>query len=325
MMDFREKIKRELKVLSLENKEKKNSHVSIKEGIKKTLNIKDKIKRTPVVGSIAWYFYNLLKSPFKIRNLFEEFKYLKSEFHDMKNSFELIRDDLSFRYTEPEEYMILSLSGFIRRRDSTENFYAFFEDIFRGEDIQKRVKKYVSFIEESTSKMDTKATFLDIGCGRGEFLKVLKDSGIDVKGVEINNEYVADLKKEGFNVYCGDGIEYLKTLPDNSLLGVSAIHVIEHLEFERLKEFIEVSYKKIKSQGLMIVETPNPKCSVALANFYIDFTHIRPYPYELVCFLFELAGFRDIKLILSSPADRAFRTGNPSGDYMDYAIIGFKE
>ncbi|MEO0145046.1 MAG: hypothetical protein ABIL45_08995 [candidate division WOR-3 bacterium] len=74
----------------------------------------------------------------------------------------------------------------------------------------------------------------------------------------------------------------------------------------------------------MLVETPNPKCFVALANFYIDFTHIRPYPYELIYFLFEYVGFKNIKLIMSSPVDKAFRTGNPLADYMDYAIIGYK-
>ena len=155
-------------------------------------------------------------------------------------------------------------------------------------------------------------------------MKVLKDRGIPVVGVEINKEYVELLKEEGFDVHYGDGIEYLKSLPDDSLLGVSAIHVIEHLEFDRQREFIELAYKKIKPDGLLIVETPNPKCSVALANFYIDFTHIRPCPHEFLSFLFEYAGFKEIKLILSSPVERSFRTGNPVGDYMDYAILGVR-
>jgi len=155
-------------------------------------------------------------------------------------------------------------------------------------------------------------------------MKVLKDRGIPVVGVEINKEYVKLLKEEDFDVHYGEGIEYLKSLPDNSLLGVSAIYVIEHLEYERQREFIGLSYRKIKTDGLLIVETPNPKCSIALANFYIDFTHIRPCPYEFLSFLFEYAGFKEIKLILNSPVVRSFRTGNPVGDYMDYAILGFK-
>ena len=231
-----------------------------------------------------------------------------------------------FRYTKPETIKVFNLEGLIRGniKEKTHDFYVLFEDTFRGQDIEERAKKYLPYIRDSFEKTKGNSLFLDFGCGKGEFMKVLKDRGIPVVGVEINKEYVKLLKEEDFDVHYGEGIEYLKSLPDNSLLGVSAIYVIEHLEYERQREFIGLSYRKIKTDGLLIVETPNPKCSIALANFYIDFTHIRPCPYEFLSFLFEYAGFKEIKLILNSPVVRSFRTGNPVGDYMDYAILGFK-
>jgi len=333
MMDLKEKIKRDLKILSLEKQESIAIDFTIEKKSKEIQSIKGKIKRIPILGGILWYFYSLIKAPFRIKELYTERQYLYDEINHLKNMFneinkslDFLKNDFSFRYTKPEEFKILNLKGFIRKelKDSSHDFYALFENVFRGEDIKEKVSKYLPFLKEVFYKADGDSAFLDFGCGRGEFMRVLKDNEIPVMGVEINSEYAETLKKEGFNVHYGDGIEYLRSLPDDSLIGLSAIHVIEHLEYERQREFIELSYRKIKNDGLLIVETPNPKCSVALANFYIDFTHLRPCPYEFLCFLFEYSGFKDIKLILSSPVERSFRTGNPIGDYMDYAILGFK-
>lgn len=329
-MDLRDKIKRDLEIIALESKENENPIV---EEMKKPISFKERIRKIPFLGSVAWYFYNFLKSPFKIRSLTlekeelnEKIERMKKNIDEIKEMVEFIRNDLNFRYFEPQEYKIMDIPSFITEnmKQNGKDFYALFENSFRGNDIQIKFRKYMSFIEESLKKISEKAIFIDIGCGRGEFLKLLKDFNLFPKGIEINKEYFEVLQKDGFDVHLGDGVEYLKTLEDNTLLGVSAIHVIEHLEFDKLKDFIETSYKKIRPNGLMLIETPNPKCSVALANFYIDYTHIRPCPYELIYFLFEYAGFKDIKLIMSSPVDRSFRTGNPLGDYMDYAILGYK-
>lgn len=329
-MDLKEKIKRDLEIIALDNMD---NDKAISEEIGKPLSFKERIRRIPFVGSVAWYLYNLLKSPFKIRTLTlekeelsENIQMIKRDINEIKAMLEFIKNDFNFRYSEPEEYKIIDISDYIpeNMKQNGKDFYALFENSFRSEDLDKKFKKYISFIEESLKNTDYKAQFIDIGCGRGEFLKLLKAFNLSVKGVEINKEYCEVLQKEGFDVHFGDGVEYLKTLEDDTLLGVSAIHVIEHIDFTKLKDFIEISYKKIKPDGLMLIETPNPKCSVALANFYIDYSHIRPCPYELVSFLFEYVGFKDIKLIMSSPVDRAFRTGNPLGDYMDYTLIGYK-
>lgn len=329
-MDLRDKIKRDLEIIALEREENNNS---ISEEVRKPVSFKERIRKIPFFGSVAWYLYNLLKSPFKIRSLTlekeeitESIQMMKKDINEIKEAVEFIKNDFNFRYSEPEEYKIINISGFITEdiRQDKKDFYTLFENSFRGKDIQIKFRKYMSFIDESLRKINEKAQFIDIGCGRGEFLRLLKDFNLFVKGVEINKEYFELLQKEGFDVYFGDGVEYLKTLEDNTLLGISAIHVIEHLPFEKLKDLVEISYKKIKPNGLIIFETPNPKCSVALANFYIDYSHIRPCPYELVSFILEYVGFKDIKLIMSSPVDRAFRTGNPLGDYMDYGIIGYK-
>ncbi|MCX8034504.1 MAG: class I SAM-dependent methyltransferase [Thermodesulfovibrio sp.] len=332
MMELKDKIKRDLEIIALE-REEIDYAVSKNKETESSISFKEKIKKIPVLGAVAWYFYNLIISPFKIRKLIsekeqitEDVKRIREDMSEIKKMFEFIKKDLSFRYIKPEDYKIINIAGFLGEniKQKKKDFYTLFEESFRSKDIEIKLRKYLPFLDESIKNTGVKGLFIDVGCGRGEFLKILKELNLSVKGIEINREYFELLQKEGFDVHYGDGVEYLKGIEDDTLLGVSAIHVIEHLDFEKLKEFIEISYRKIKPEGLLIIETPNPKCSVALANFYIDFSHVRPCPYELISFLFENAGFRDIKLVMSSPVDRAFRTGNPLGDYMDYAIIGYK-
>ena len=181
------------------------------------------------------------------------------------------------------------------------------------------------FVKEVWERKKKKGRFfLDIGFGRGEFLEILREERIPVKGVEKSSLYVRRLQEKGFEVICTDAIEYLRKLDKDLIFGVSAIQVIEHLDYPELKKLLSVIYEKLIPGGIIILETVNPKSSIALSNFYIDFTHIRPYPHELVTFLCSCSGFRSIKIIFSSPVERHFRTGVLEADYMDYALIAYK-
>lgn len=337
-MDFKDKIKRDLMVMSLEDKEKifDNFKIETKETPKN--NIKDRIKKIPILGFLAWYFYNIFKAPFKIKAIYEEqnrlnkeqekineiLSYLKKEQDKIESHLSEIFNELYFRFNDPENYKVLELPKIISNNNKEVDLYVVLEDTFRGDDLGEKLEKYLPFIYEAKEKVKDGIPFLDFGFGRGEFIKTLEKNGFSAIGVDINPVYVEELRKDGYKVYLMDGVDFLSSLEDNSLLGISAFHVIEHMDFARLNKFIELSYKKISKGGVLIVETPNPKCSVALANFYIDFSHKRPCPYELIHFLFDFYGFSDIKILLSTPADKWFRTGNPFCDYMDYAILGFK-
>jgi hypothetical protein len=67
---------------------------------------------------------------------------------------------------------------------------------------------------------------------------------------------------------------------------------------------IELSVRKLKPGGLFIAETPNPASLIVLGNSYImDPTHVWPLHPSLLSFLIESAGFRDIRLQFSAPAE----------------------
>lgn len=207
---------------------------------------------------------------------------------------------------------------------SKDNFYSSFENVFRGSEsvISKRQAVYLKYIQISS---EGGRCFLDIGCGRGEFLKLLIDENISVKGIELNKMEYNRLSSKGFNIELTDANTYLEKAEEGSLLGISAFQVIEHLAFDYLDRLLSLAYKKIYNNGVIILETVNPKCTMALSNFYIDPTHLRPYSLELIKFMLEWHGFKDIVAVFSSPCPKELWVrDNIQNNYMDYALIGWK-
>jgi len=75
---------------------------------------------------------------------------------------------------------------------------------------------------------------------------------------------------------------FLKATDANTLTGILAFQVIEHLTQSYLKNFFELAHRKITLNGIIIFETTNLKCSFALSNFCLSPTHIRPFPPKLL-------------------------------------------
>jgi len=203
-------------------------------------------------------------------------------------------------------------------------FFYLFENVFRGEqkDIKERQRYYLKYVLE-VAKNTQGEIFLDAGCGRGEFLELLQENNIPYLGIEINEFETNFLKQKGLNVKNSDILEYLSNTNKN-LMGISCFQVIEHLDITYLKKFIELAYKRIAEHGIIILESVNPHCPFALSRFYVDLTHIRPYPPETIKFLLEWYGFREVKIIFSAPVTENIRSRELCMNYQDYAVIGRK-
>ncbi len=174
--------------------------------------------------------------------------------------------------------------------------YVSFEDRFRGTqaDIKERQLVYLPYIQEAIKNTDS-ATVLDVGCGRGEWLELLKESRINAKGVDINRIMVAQAKELGLAVEEADVVEYLKSQKTNSLSAITGFHIIEHLPFEVMIKLFDESLRLLKTSGIVIFETPNPEnLIVGACNFYMDPTHRNPIPPLTSSFLLESRGFVDV-------------------------------
>ena len=175
--------------------------------------------------------------------------------------------------------------------------YVGFEDQFRGSqlDIRGRVSEYLPLFEGASD-------VLDVGCGRGEFLDLLKARGITARGVDTNDEMVAVCRERGLDAAVGDGLSYLASLPDGSLGGLIAAQVVEHLEPAYLMRFLETAYHKLRPGSKIVLETINPTCWYAFFSSYIrDVTHVRPLHPDTLQYFLSASGFQNVNVRYSAP------------------------
>jgi SAM-dependent methyltransferase len=212
------------------------------------------------------------------------------------------------------------------------DFYRAFEEKYRGprECIKLRLQVYRQFIEPiKTLYSDLKA--VDLGCGRGEWLEVLGEAGFYPHGVDVDDGMLADCKTLGLSYVKEDAITHLKSLPDESQVIVSGIHIAEHLPFNALQSLVIESLRVLKPCGLLILETPNPEnIVIGATNFYLDPTHERPIPPELLIFLTDYYGFARSKILrlnetlALSNSDQMQLYDVITGASPDYAVIAQK-
>ena len=174
--------------------------------------------------------------------------------------------------------------------------YFLFEERFRGSrvDIKQRQLAFLPYFEKCSR-------VLDIGCGRGEFLEILKNHDIGCIGVDSDPDMVAYCRSRQLEVEQSDAIAYIETLEDKSLDGIFIDQVVEHLEPDYLIRLLALCHQKIKFGYYMVVETVNPLSFVSFVNFYIDMTHKRPVHPETLQYLFTASGFRECEKKFFSP------------------------
>lgn len=216
--------------------------------------------------------------------------------------------------------------------DLGDNFYRAFEDRYLGsqELIKSRRSQYLKFVMPLKSLYQTGKAF-DIGCGRGEWLDLMKESGWDALGVDIDDGMLQGCIDKNLNVQKGNATEIIKTLESESQIVVSAFHVVEHISFDDLRTIVIESLRVLKPGGLLIMETPNPEnILVATNNFYIDPTHTRPIPHQLLSFLPEYYGFKRVKTVRLQEKKSLLNKPRPSledvlqGVSPDYAVVAQK-
>jgi SAM-dependent methyltransferase len=175
--------------------------------------------------------------------------------------------------------------------------YVAFEDRFRGseDEIRQRQQDYVQYFKGQSD-------VVDVGCGRGEFRDVLRQLGIRSRGVDVNAEMEALCRERGLDATHADARGYLRSQADQSLGGIIALQVIEHLEPAYLAELLSLAYDKLRPGATVVLETINPGCWVAFFESYLrDLTHVKPIHPETLQYLLQASGFSDVQVVYRSP------------------------
>jgi O-antigen chain-terminating methyltransferase len=212
------------------------------------------------------------------------------------------------------------------------SFYTRFEDRFRGsrDEVRSRFRVYLPEIEDLAAG-GRELRIVDLGCGRGEWLELLRDSHLRAIGVDTNDVQLADARALGLTVERADALAYLEGQPDASIDVITSMHLVEHLPFPTLMALLREMARTLRPAGRIIVETPNPESVVVGAyKFHLDPTHTRPLPPELLATLVEFVGFVDVRTVRLHPDPRLERLAAGGFDReaaevlfgpRDYAVI----
>jgi O-antigen chain-terminating methyltransferase len=203
-------------------------------------------------------------------------------------------------------------------------FYLALEQHFRGteQQIADRLVLYRPWLDDLPA-----GQVADLGCGRGEWLRLLHGWGLDALGVDSNTLNVANLEAQGHRAVCADALAWLRRQPAQSLAAITAFHLAEHLPFAALLELVDQARRVLLPGGRLIIETPNPESlDVGLHTFWLDPTHRRPLPPSLLEFVVSYCGLRVEEVPRLNPLPAGSLSGNEALDRLlavgrDYAVI----
>jgi SAM-dependent methyltransferase len=185
--------------------------------------------------------------------------------------------------------------------------YFAFESRMRGsvEAIRERQRRYLDDLRDQ-------GPVLDVGCGRGELVGLLREAGVEARGIDADADMVAYAQGEGLPVEQADAVAHLEGLEDGEVGAVFMAQVVEHLPPATLVRVLGLAAAKLRPGGLLIAETINPLSPIALRNYFADLTHAQPLVPETLELLARQAGFAQTEIrYLNEPAERLTEPDDP--------------
>jgi len=211
--------------------------------------------------------------------------YLKTTLASVKGSFSVVKKPF---------FRVCTLPSFHKAPEESKvdypRFYHDFEEGFRGseEEIERSVRVYLPLLQ------GTNDLIIDLGSGRGEWLRLLKKEGFDAQGVEINPYFLEECKEQALDVIKSDVFKFLKNAKSSSIGAITAFHLIEHVDPKKRLPFLKEIYRVLKPGGVLILETPNPRnILVSAGDFWRDPEHIAPVFPDTLSFMGKFVGFAE--------------------------------
>ncbi len=177
--------------------------------------------------------------------------------------------------------------------------YFVFEERYRGAEklIHDRQREYLDYFRN-------RSNVVDIGCGRGEFLELMRENEITARGVELGLDQFLLCREKGLDVVQEDLFTFLESQPDESLGGLFSAQVIEHLSAPDQLRYVGLAYRKTSPGAPVIFETINALSLYAVLNNYLlDPTHVRLVHPRLLEFAMQSAKFHDVQLKFMAPVN----------------------
>jgi len=189
---------------------------------------------------------------------------------------------------------------------------------FRGseEEIAHRLERYLTVLKGN-------APVLDLGCGRGELLLLLREAGVEASGVEGDPALATAARRRGVAVRQADVLSALAEEKDSSRGAVTAVHLLEHLDPVTLLHVLAEVRRILRPNGVLVAECPNPhSLRVGAALFWLDPTHVRPLLPETLALFLKASGFvvEETEYLHPFPRSQSLRAPEEEGE--DAGAIG---
>lgn len=239
-----------------------------------------------IFKSLEWRLEQVASECQEARILLERFNFLRAKLDELLLALQEL--------PRPESKPIREVIGILR-----DWRYASFENRFRGSEevVRGQLERYASLFPPG-------GKVIDLGCGRGEMVEILREKGIEAFGIDLNDSMIALCQEKGLPCEKADLIEALFRQPDNSLAGIFSSQVIEHLPRPTLELMLDLGYLKLSSSGVLVLETINPASVFALVQvYYLDPSHERPIHPQTLKFLLSTAGFQEVEIRYAATLD----------------------
>lgn len=200
-------------------------------------------------------------------------------------------------------------------------FYSYYSEMYGSQVplLESHYREYLGYLPQKSS-----APLLDIGCGAGEFLRYLAVQEVNACGIDLDAAEAQRCNDQGLQVVCADALDYLPQAT-RSFSAITLFQVIEHMAWQDIRQLLVEVYAALEEGGCFIAETINLRHPLAFSGFYTDPTHKQPISDELLCFMFQWAGFKQVSLRYLMPVPvQGVPTCDETRTYYNYAVIGYK-
>jgi O-antigen chain-terminating methyltransferase len=155
---------------------------------------------------------------------------------------------------------------------------------------EAQLQEYVVAIDSMIPPIP-EGPWMDLSCGRGDWLKTVRGAGREGSGLESNAAALSHCQSLGLNVMGAEPIAYLRRCAESSFAVITAFHVLNRYPARPAFELIRESVRALKPGGVLILESSNPANLLAGAHeAWFDPTHLRPMPALTAEFLLEYFG-----------------------------------